>query len=45
MSSAPELSTFERALLLLTRVRAGEGRCIALFASHAFLIMASYYVL
>lgn len=45
MSATPELSAFERALLLLTRVRAGEGRCIALFASHAFLIMASYYVL
>lgn len=30
---------------LLTRVRAGEGRCIALFGGHAFLIMASYYVL
>jgi len=43
--AATELSPFERALLLLTRVRAGEGRCIALFASHAFLIMASYYVL
>ncbi|MBV6417709.1 MAG: hypothetical protein CMLOHMNK_02463 [Steroidobacteraceae bacterium] len=45
MAATGELSAFERALLLLTRVRAGEGRCIALFASHAFLIMASYYVL
>lgn len=45
VSATPELSAFERALRLLTRVRAGEGRCIALFASHAFLIMASYYVL
>jgi AAA family ATP:ADP antiporter len=45
VTATPELSTFERALRLLTRVRAGEGRCVALFASHAFLIMASYYVL
>ncbi len=45
MSAPAELSTFERALRLLTRVRAGEGRCVALFGTHAFLIMASYYVL
>ena len=45
LSATPELSAFERTLRLLTRVRAGEGECIALFASHAFLIMASYYVL
>ncbi|MBX3694795.1 MAG: hypothetical protein KF790_06450 [Steroidobacteraceae bacterium] len=45
MSAPAELSAFERALRLLTRVRAGEGRCIALFGGHAFLIMASYYVL
>jgi len=45
LSAPAELSTFERALRLLTRVRAGEGRCVALFGSHAFLIMASYYVL
>lgn len=44
-AAAEQLSAFERALRLLTRVRAGEGRCIALFAAHVFLIMASYYVL
>lgn len=36
---------FERLVRLVTKVRNGEGRCIGLFASHAFLIMASYYVL
>jgi len=45
LSAPAELTPFERALRLLTRMRAGEGRCIALFGSHAFLIMASYYVL
>ncbi|MEZ5531637.1 MAG: putative Ig domain-containing protein [Steroidobacteraceae bacterium] len=45
MAGAQEYSPFERAVQVLTRVRAGEGRCIALFAAHAFLIMASYYVL
>lgn len=45
MASSADLSTFERSLRLLTRVRAGEGRCIALFAMHGFLVMASYYVL
>ncbi len=38
-------SPFERALRLITVVRAGEGRCIALFALHGFLVMASYYLI
>lgn len=45
MAAVAGYSPFERAVQVLTRVRAGEGRCIALFASHAFLVMASYYVL
>jgi ATP:ADP antiporter, AAA family len=36
---------FERVLRLFTVVRAGEGRCVALFAFHGFLVMGSYYLI
>ena len=38
------LSPFERLLTLFTRVRPGEGRCLAMFASHAFLVLFSYQI-
>ncbi len=38
------LSPFERLLKIFTRVRPGEGRCLAMFASHAFLVLFSYQI-
>ncbi|WP_286977590.1 ATP translocase [Pseudomonas sp.] len=38
------LSLFERTLNLFTRVRAGEGRTVAVFALYAGLIIISYYI-
>jgi AAA family ATP:ADP antiporter len=39
-----ELSRFERLLNLLTRVRPGEGRAVALFFTHGLLLMVAYYI-
>lgn len=36
---------FERFLQLLTKVRPGEGRTVALFSCHVFLILFAYYIL
>lgn len=36
---------FEHLLRLVTQVRPGEGRCVALFLAHVFLILFAYYVL
>jgi AAA family ATP:ADP antiporter len=35
---------FERVLGLMTRVRPGEGRAVALFGAHVFLILFAYYI-
>jgi AAA family ATP:ADP antiporter len=35
---------FERLLGLVTRVRPGEGRAVALFGAHVFLILFAYYI-
>jgi AAA family ATP:ADP antiporter len=40
----PGLSSFERLLSLVTRVRPGEGRTAFLFFLHAFLLLSSYQV-
>ena len=37
-------SPFERLLGLVTRVRPGEGRAVALFGAHVFLILFAYYI-
>lgn len=37
-------SAFERLLGLVTRVRPGEGRAVALFGAHVFLILFAYYI-
>jgi ATP:ADP antiporter, AAA family len=39
-----DLSPVERALVLFTRVRPGEGRSVLLFFANAFLLLFSYYV-
>lgn len=39
------LTPFERVLSVFTKVRPGEGRCVAIMLLHAFLLMASYYVI
>jgi AAA family ATP:ADP antiporter len=38
------LTWFERTLSLFTRVRPGEGRCIAILLAHAGLLMTAYYL-
>ncbi|HVF33786.1 MAG TPA: putative Ig domain-containing protein [Candidatus Saccharimonadia bacterium] len=38
------MTAFERLVALVTRVRAGEGRTVALFGSHVFLILFAYYI-
>jgi AAA family ATP:ADP antiporter len=42
--SDAQLSPFERLLTLFTRMRAGEGRSVALFFSHGFLLLFSYMI-
>jgi AAA family ATP:ADP antiporter len=44
LSSTPKLTPFERFLSLITKVRAGEGRVVALFGAHVFLVLFSYYL-
>ncbi|NJN52259.1 MAG: hypothetical protein HC809_11335 [Gammaproteobacteria bacterium] len=39
-----DLSRFERLLSLITRVRPGEGRSVALFFGHGLLLMTAYYI-
>jgi AAA family ATP:ADP antiporter len=41
---ARDHSPFERLLGLVTRVRPGEGRAVALFGAHVFLILFAYYI-
>jgi len=38
------LTRFERLLTLFTRVRPGEGRSVALFFAHGFLLLFSYQI-
>jgi AAA family ATP:ADP antiporter len=38
------LSPFERVLTLFTRTRPGEGRSVALFFAHGFLLLFSYMI-
>lgn len=38
------LTPFERVLALITRIRPGEGRPVALFGAHVFLILFAYYI-
>jgi AAA family ATP:ADP antiporter len=40
-----KLNRIERLLRTLTLIRAGEGRCVLLFAAHLFLLMAAYYLI
>jgi AAA family ATP:ADP antiporter len=44
LSSTPKLTPFERTLTLITKVRPGEGRVVALFGAHIFLVLFSYYL-
>ncbi len=43
--SHEDLTPFERALTLLTRVRPGEGLSVALFFCHGLLLMSAYYII
>jgi AAA family ATP:ADP antiporter len=43
--SHADLTPFERFLTLFTRVRAGEGRVVAVLFSHSFMVLGSYYLL
>ena len=45
MSDARQLSGFERLLSLVTKVQAGEGRCIAILGLQAFSLMVAYYLI
>ena len=40
----PRFTPFERLLQLSTKVRPGEGRTVAWFGAHVFLILFSYYI-
>ncbi len=44
MRRGVQYTAFENVLRLFTRVRPGEGRCVALFLTHVFLIVFCYYV-
>ena len=41
---APRFTPFERLLQLTTKVRPGEGRTVAWFGAHVFLILFAYYI-
>jgi ATP:ADP antiporter, AAA family len=45
MSGARQLSRFERLLSMFTKVRPGEGRCIAVLFLQAFTLMVAYYLI
>lgn len=42
--TTPKLTPFERLLTLITKIRPGEGRVVALFGAHIFLVLFSYYL-
>ncbi len=44
MKATADTTAFERLLCLFTRVRAGEGRCIAALSLQAFALMTAYYL-
>ena len=44
MARSHKYTPFERLLALITKVRPGEGRAVALFGAHLFLILFSYYL-
>ncbi len=44
MARSHKYTPFERLLALITKVRPGEGRAVALFGAHVFLILFSYYL-
>ncbi|HET9484812.1 MAG TPA: putative Ig domain-containing protein [Xanthomonadales bacterium] len=44
MTAERAFTPFERVLALVTRVRAGEGRTVALYGAHVFLILFAYYI-
>jgi AAA family ATP:ADP antiporter len=44
MRQSVQYTAFENLLRLFTRVRPGEGRCVAMFFGHVFLILFCYYV-
>lgn len=44
MGRSHKYTSFERLLELITKVRPGEGRAVALFGAHIFLILFSYYL-
>ena len=44
MRRGVQYTAFENFLRLFTRVRPGEGRCVAMFLEHVFLILFCYYV-
>ncbi len=44
MARSHKYTPFERLLALITKVRPGEGRAVALFGTHLFLILFSYYL-
>ncbi len=39
------LTPFERVLTIFTKIRPGEGRCVAVMLLHAFLLMAAWYLI
>jgi len=45
MNRQHQASSFERLLSLFTRVRAGEGRCVAILSLQAFALMTAYYLI
>lgn len=44
MTQDRTFTPFERLLTLVTRIRPGEGRTVALFGAHIFLILFAYYI-
>ena len=44
MAQNSRYTPFERFLTLITAVRPGEGRTVALFSGHVFLILFAYYI-
>ena len=44
MAQDRKYTPFERFLTLITAIRPGEGRTVALFGAHVFLILFAYYI-
>jgi ATP:ADP antiporter, AAA family len=44
MSTTRQLTRFEQALTLVTKVQPGEGACVGFLSLQAFVLMAAYYL-